>query len=149
MPQYHIGNMWSAYDAADLFCITTNSFVNRAGALVMGRGIAAQARDRFPGLDKRLGREILSRCGLLGAYYMIFDPATKIAAFQVKYHFAETADLELIYRSIGKLLANSPRFHAIHLNFPGIGNGHLARGSVLPMLEVLPDNIHIWEMRKE
>lgn len=47
--------MWSAYDDADLFLITTNSTLKKNGALLMGRGIARQARDLFPGLDLALG----------------------------------------------------------------------------------------------
>ena len=34
------GDMWSAYDGADLFLVTTNSVVTHDGKLVMGAGIA-------------------------------------------------------------------------------------------------------------
>lgn len=46
--------MWTAYDDADLFLITTNSTLKKNGVLVMGRGIARQACDRCPGLDTAL-----------------------------------------------------------------------------------------------
>ncbi len=55
MPQFRLGNMWTAYEPADLFLITTNSTIRRDGALVMGRGIARQAKERFPDLDVTLG----------------------------------------------------------------------------------------------
>ena len=58
MPQIHRGEMWDAYDDADLFLITTNASLKQNGALVMGRGIVRQARDRFLVLDLALGREI-------------------------------------------------------------------------------------------
>lgn len=54
------GDMWSAYDGADLFLVTTNGVVTRDGKLVMGAGIARQARDRFPGLDEALGKAALA-----------------------------------------------------------------------------------------
>jgi hypothetical protein len=43
------GNMWSAYPQADLFLITTNSTLKNDGCLVMGKGIALEAAQRFPG----------------------------------------------------------------------------------------------------
>jgi hypothetical protein len=63
MPQQQQGDMWSVYQEADLFLITTNATLKRNGALVIGRGIARQARDRFPGLDIALGRHIYGVCG--------------------------------------------------------------------------------------
>ncbi|HRQ42375.1 MAG TPA: hypothetical protein PLD25_31040 [Chloroflexota bacterium] len=55
MPQFKTGDVWTAYVAADLFLITTNATITVQGALVMGRGIARQAKERFPGLDIALG----------------------------------------------------------------------------------------------
>ncbi|MCO5205659.1 MAG: hypothetical protein M9928_11545, partial [Anaerolineae bacterium] len=63
MPQYRQGDMWSAWDSADLFVITTNSTLRADGALVMGRGIARQARNRFPGIAAALGRAIAQTYG--------------------------------------------------------------------------------------
>jgi hypothetical protein len=63
MPIFKTGDMWTAFDEATLFLLTTNATIKRNGALVMGRGIARQARDRFPGLDAALGKQILSVCG--------------------------------------------------------------------------------------
>lgn len=47
MPQFRTGDMWSSYDEADLFLITTNATITTRGALVMGRGIARQANDAY------------------------------------------------------------------------------------------------------
>ena len=71
MPTFTTGNMWDAYPATDLFVITTNSFITaeRFGhdeRLVMGRGIALEARNRFPGIDNRLAKLIRSTSGHLG-----------------------------------------------------------------------------------
>src|SRR5947209_19743801 len=48
------GDLFSTYEA-DAVVITTNGYVDQAGKCVMGKGTAQQARDRFPGIDKRLG----------------------------------------------------------------------------------------------
>lgn len=150
MAQFCIGDMWTAYDRAGLFLITTNSTVKADGRLVMGRGMARQARERFPGLDLALGTQIQVVCGNQGVYGLLISrrwPAAKVAAFQVKYHWQRPADLSLITRS-ATALTWWTRYHAdcaIHLNFPGIGNGGLTRTAVLPLLATLPDNVTIWE----
>lgn len=150
MPQFHQGETWDAYDDADLFLITTNSTLKQNGALVMGRGIARQARDRFRGLDLALGREIAAVCGHLGHYHLLVSPrwpAAKLGAFQVKTHYARPASPALIRQSALALLAwcEDHPGATVCLNFPGIGNGGLARAQVLPLLKALPNNVHIWE----
>ena len=150
MPQFETGDMWSAYDQAGLFLITTNSTITRNGRLVMGRGIARQARDRFHGLAAALGQQIQQQCGSLGTYGLLISPrwpSAKLGAFQVKYHFGETADLVLIQQSAAALhqWAIAHPDVAVHLNTPGIGNGRLLRTAVLPLVASLPSNITIWE----
>ena len=46
MPNFKTGNMWDSWDDADLFLITTNAVIKVNGELVMGRGIALEARQR-------------------------------------------------------------------------------------------------------
>jgi len=74
-----------------------------------------------------------------------------IGAFQVKYEFDEPADLMLIRRSVTYLeeIAKGYLGRRFDMNFPGIGAGQLSRKVVLPELESLPDNVHIWEYKKE
>lgn len=48
-----------AVEGADAICITTNGFVKRDGAAVMGRGCAGQALKRWRGMDLLLGRRIM------------------------------------------------------------------------------------------
>ena len=116
----------------------------------MGRGIARQARDRFPGLDVALEKQILNVCGnpstLLragqGQYSLLVSlrwPEARLGAFQVKRHYGQPASLELIRQSTAVLCAwciEHPDA-SVHLNFPGIGNGRLSR--VLPIIMSLPD----------
>jgi hypothetical protein len=151
MPTFTTGNMWDAYPATDLFVITTNSFITaeRFGhdeRLVMGRGIALEVRNRFPGIDSRLAKLIRSTSGHLGYYGLLIDKLTHIAAFQVKQDWRNPADTALILGSTNALvrwLAGRPL--RVALNFPGIGNGRLSRADVLPCLSSLPANVTIWE----
>ena len=144
------GDMWTAYDTSQLFMITTNAAVKRNGELVMGRGIALQAKKRFPELPASLGAKIkadnfvLSRYGLL-----IFPswPSNKIAAFQVKYHWSEQADINLIDYSTDMLLEwlqSHPKIKQVDLNMPGVGNGKLNIADVLPIVSRLPDTVNVW-----
>lgn len=150
MPQFKRGDMWTAYTATDLFLITTNATITTRGALVMGRGIARQARDRFPGLDAALGKQILSICGNQGQYGLLVSPRwpkARLGAFQVKRHYSQPASLELIRHSTTALCTwcvEHPNT-LVHLNFPGIGNGRLRREDVLPIIAQLPDQVTIWE----
>ncbi|MCI0575356.1 MAG: hypothetical protein L0331_04015, partial [Chloroflexi bacterium] len=149
MAEFRYGDMWTAYDKADLFLITTNSTIH-SGALIMGRGIARQARDRFPGLDKALGQQILNTCGYLGQYGLLISPRwpeAKLGAFQVKTHYDKPADLALIEHSTAALQAWCAAHPAalVCLNFPGIGNGRLPREQVLLIVEQLPPNVTIWD----
>jgi hypothetical protein len=163
MPQYKYGDMWSAWEAADLFVITTNSTL-RAGsslraasslrlndkALVMGRGIARQAKKRFPGIAAALGSAIGVQCGSGGFYGLLVSPAwpdAKLATFQVKTDWRDSADLDLIRRST-VMLVNWCKAHPdsqVHLNFPGIGNGKRKRADVKPIIDGLPETVTIWE----
>jgi hypothetical protein len=143
------GDMWSAWDEAGLFLITTNSCINQRGELVMGRGIARQAKEIWPKLPKALGRTILEVCGHLGEYGLLISdrwPLLKLGAFQVKRHWREKARLSVLQRSaemLGVWAEAHPKVE-VHLNFPGIGHGGLLPQEVLPFIEVLPDNVHVW-----
>ena len=150
MPRFQQGDMWTAYESADLFLITTNNTLRQNGALVMGRGIARQARDRFPGLDLSLGKQIQKICGSQGIYGLLISsrwPVVKLGTFQVKRHWREPAALALIESSAASLArwAMEHPNSQICLNFPGIGLGRLPRSAILPILEQLPDNVTIWE----
>jgi hypothetical protein len=143
-----IGNIWSVWQEADLFLITTNSTLT-SGRLVMGRGIAREARDRFPGLDYTLGMHIDWSCGNQGTYGLFVSPLwpeKKLGLFQVKRHFSQQADLELITYST-RLLRDWCIAHpdaSVHLNFPGIGNGRRPITEVMPIIAQLPDNVQVW-----
>lgn len=149
MPTFVKGNMWSIFGNTDLFMITTNPIKRADCAIVMGRGIAKQAKDRYPSLPfdfarardpAIVGYQGLTPTGLIGWY-----DKQAIGYFMVKRHWREMAALNIIEDSAIDLSEYAHHFKRIDLNFPGIGNGRLTREEVLPRLEVLPDNVHIWE----
>jgi hypothetical protein len=149
----HFGNMWSVFTSVDLFCITTNSITRKDGELVMGRGIAQQARDRYPGLGLALGNAI-SDAGMHGEVYGLLVspswPIKKLAAFQVKVNWQASADLNIIRESARALykFAKANPDKTIALNFPGIGYGKLDYNDVLEIVKHLPDNVQLWKFSK-
>ena len=150
MPHFQRGDLWTAFAPTNLFLITTNSTIRKDGALIMGRGIAQQARDRFPGLDVVLGKQILSLCGQKGQYGLLVSPRwpeSKLGAFQVKGHYSQPASLKLIHHSTTRLCewCTAHPDAQVVLNFPGIGNGSLCREVVLPIIAQLPKQVTVWE----
>ena len=148
--QLEQGNMWSIWQQTDLFCITTNATIKADGSLVMGAGIAKQANDRTPGLNLSLGKAI-NMAGRHGRhYYGLLTsphwPSAKLAAFQVKAHWQQHASINLIHYSTQMLVAwcNRHPDKRVDLNFPGIGNGNLDYDLVLPIIQPLPDQVHVW-----
>lgn len=149
---YKFGNMLETIRPGDIYLVTTNSYIRKDGALVMGRGAAKQLADKYPGLPYKLGDAIQRSCGHLGEYNtgVLTDKATNVSlgAFQVKYHFADEADLELIQRSVIELTQVAVQDGRIfHVNFPGIGNGRQALEHVEPLLGMLPDNVNVWRFK--
>jgi hypothetical protein len=150
MPTYKTGDMWQHYNKADLFLITTNSFIKADGELTMGAGIAKEAKERFPSLPLQAGNIVKQYCGHLGKYGLYVSkhwPATKLGLFQTKFHWRDSADIDLIKRSVTMLdfwlIGRDDK--TVCFNFPGIGNGGLDRDIVKPLLDVLPSNVFIFE----
>ena len=170
MPTYRHGNMWDVYydsgstkTQCDLFLVTGNMTIKSNGRLVMGRGIARVARDRFPELDKALGdgvRHALQARILDNDPHLTYNllvspywPARRLGLFQVKDHYAADATVGQITRSCQDLAdwIDHVNVHhnfnpAVHLNFPGIGAGHLPIATVKPILDDMldPAAVTVW-----
>lgn len=144
MAKFVKGDMFSVFGISDWFLITTNAIIKKNGALVMGAGIARTCRDKWPGLDVKLGSAIRKN----GPEYGVIL-GRKLGIFQVKTHFKDEADLELIAMSARKLavIAAARPDKRFDLNFPGIGNGKRSYDEVRPLLDVLPDNVHVWTFK--
>ncbi len=150
MPRFVTGDLWSAWPFTGLLLITTNSIVRPSGALIMGAGVARDARNRFHGLDVALG-EAIRRQGDAGGRYGIMVspkwPEKRIGAFQTKIRPGDNSSLDLIQFATDALAAWCLDHPAIRVDlpFPGIGYGRLSPDEVRPILEAaLPDAVHIW-----
>jgi len=139
------GNIWREFNNPSTYTlITTNSFLKKNGALVMGRGAAKQLRDFMPGIDAKFGQII----GRMGEQYGTFITAERVGAFQVKHFFKDDADLDLIKYSCHMLFKRARKTPdcTYNVNFPGIGNGRLKYEVVYSLLLSLqvPPNVFFW-----
>ena len=128
-------NIWNYYNKGYIV-ITTNGFVKNNGECVMGRGIARQARDKFPGFAKKLGDKLKSE----GNRVFIWEPENLIT-FPTKHNWWEKSDLDLIQTSAIQLAeyfeqgyqlgADLPK---IYMPKPGCSNGKLDWEDVEPVI---------------
>lgn len=135
------GNLW--HYPADFRVITTNSYIRGDGRLVMGRGVALQAANKFrkEDLELRLGN-LIKREG--NNVYCLLD--LKLITFPVKHYWWNDADFDLIKKSALQLKRKA------EIDYPnsifvmpraGCGNGRLSWNDVKPFLEILPDNVKV------
>src|SRR5882724_11849004 len=100
------GDLWST--TADVILVTANATVNLRGQLVMGRGAALQASNRYPGVNLEFGKmvrewlEKYNTCYGVMMHPTIEDP--KLGVFQVKRFYSSKATLEIIEYSANMLL---------------------------------------------
>lgn len=131
-------DIWSVYGQPGVMVgITTNGTVKDNGRLVMGRGVAKQAKDRIKDIDRKLGTLVLA-CGNTVILYnkLLFT-------FPVKHNWWEQANLPLIDRSANSLnnISVADPLTRFYLPRPGCGNGRLDWKDVKPLLVHLPDNV--------
>ena len=126
-------------------CITTNGTIRRDGALVMGKGNALEARERFPDVDLMLGR-----LTSLWNVHVFPIPEFGLIGFPTKHNWYENADLGLIRtscRELAELFDLDTLRGVVYLPRPGVGNGGLSWEIVRPVvakeLEHLGDRIII------
>lgn len=134
------GDLWEARQPGDWVVITTNATLRRDGLLVMGRGIALEASQRYKYLQATLGSLIKEN----GQRVEVIDnlDTSKIIAFPVKNHFKDKADINIILKSTLQLLDAAQRIEGrILMPRPGAGYGRLDWLEVRPMLmHYLVDN---------
>jgi hypothetical protein len=135
-------NIWDMHKNNKWICITTNSYVKLNGELVMGRGCAKEARDRFPDIAKRLGT----------VYYQTrfekFPPVIilkdlRIIAFPTKCFFKHPAKLDIIENSCKQLMYNieARGIKEVYLPRPGCGYGALSwEKEVKPLIATFLDD---------
>ena len=115
--------------SGDAVCITTNGIVKKDGKAVMGKGIAYQACNLFPSIDKILGDYLTqygNRAFNLGLWNMN-GKAIRIFSFPTKHHWKDMSDVTLITDCAEQIVTMADKFkpNRILLPPPGCGNGGL------------------------
>lgn len=155
--------------------ITTNGFIKNNGAAVMGRGIAKQISQRFPGIEYRVGAHIYQEgniVNLIGTF-----EGTKIITFPVKPKgfyvkrknqivkhmrgriksgnwcpgWAAVAWKPIIKNSAYQLrnMIDKEGWENVYLPKPGCGAGELEWKEIKPMLEeILDDRVIISDFKR-
>ena len=93
------------FSPKNVITFTGNSYIRKDGHLVMGAGAAKSVRNWCPEVGLLLGKKIphLQEYNLASAKVNYSGRQIPIGVFQVKYHFQDSADLDLIKRSAQKL----------------------------------------------
>lgn len=128
-----IGNIWDYHREGEWIGITTNGVIAPETGLVMGRGLALQAKKRYPSLPHILA-ELVKDYGnkpfALSAY--------RICSFPTKDHWQDPSPPALIARSarwIMKDYINGKVIDRLYLPKPGCANGGLEWSVVKAILE--------------
>lgn len=130
------GNLWD-YHKQGVVCITTNGNLKKNGELVMGAGIALQAKQRFPQLPKALGSAV-QEFGNIVLYF----PTIRIMSFPTKNDWWNPSDLNLIQKSCSQAVAeaNHNGLEHVYLPRPGCKNGQLDWTIVGPAIASILDD---------
>lgn len=141
-----IGNIWNTN--CDVIAITTNGIVKQNGELVMGKGIALQAKQRFSNLPKLWG-ELLLDFGNIPelAYYidnkLFRDPIKNskiLVSLPTKHHWKDKSNIELIKESLHIIDYIINKDKTIAIPRPGCSNGGLNWKDVKKEIEPLLDD---------
>lgn len=141
------GDLWKIGNP-DARVITTNGFLKANGECVMGRGCAMEARDRYPGLSKRIGDRIAETGN--HAYVFDVDEPWQLVTFPVKPArgsngepgFMCPAELGIIEASAWRvaIMAETFGWQEIVMPRPGSGNGRLKWADVKRVLGPILDD---------
>jgi hypothetical protein len=160
------GDIWDHAEEYDAIVITTNGFVKKNGEAVMGKGIALEAKNRYPWLARNLGTNL----NMFGNRVYRFDVIPNFVR-EKKYDFSlftlpvkptygpngepgwrAKADLQLINLSVHALVQAIDNNYSYREDYkvlmprPGCGNGGLKWDDVRPVLEpILDDRFTVME----
>lgn len=148
---YRSGNIWSVYQSADLLLIPSSGTLTRDGCLVMETSAARAARDRFPGLARRLGLALLPTPALYceGSRVHCFALHVgegKLGVWQTKLYWRDPVSPVLVSAAVQRLsaLLSLRPLSAVHLCLPD--DAPLDGGAIelRPLLSPLPDEVTVW-----
>jgi hypothetical protein len=130
------GDLWKLH-AVGPICIPTNGMINKNGHLVMGAGLALQAKKRFPDVPRKLGKAVDGNGNV--ACYLRDE---RLFSMPTKNDWRDKSDLELIKGSCRQLLwlTNYLSIKQVFLPAPGCGLGGLPWSVVKPVIAALLDD---------
>jgi len=132
----------------DALCITTNGYIKKDRTLVMGAGVAKQAKQIWPLISYTLGQLVIHNGNkvqlitsvdkdngnfdhhfriTIGEFKKLREGIKLLISFPVKHNWWEDADLELIDKSCKelKVIMDKYELKKVILPKPGCGNGRL------------------------
>lgn len=129
-----IGDLWTY--PAEWRCITTNGVVKDNGTLVMGGGCALEAKQKYPGIDEKLGNMVKVYGNKPYTVEMY-----KIITMPTKNHWKDDSDIDLIVYSAIKIaeFVKLNYIKSIVIPRPGCGLGGLKWEYVKTKLEPIFD----------
>jgi hypothetical protein len=154
------GDIWGLVREREAVVVTINGDLTSAGRLVMGKGIALEAKMRVKGVDRVLGDSVARH----GLHTILLSPASytprwDLFAFPTKYHWRDKrADPDLIVKSAHELVAlvkkelwmyrfvdadHPPFYPNIWMPRPGCGAGGLRWEDVKPLLDPILDDRYV------
>jgi len=113
-----------------IICVSTNGDVNKRGEAVMGRGLALEAKQRYPHFPAMLGYRLKTYGNTIhvfsGENEVIGPEYYWVVTIPVKHHWYETANLNLIRTSLTDLIEELrlvPPGMPVYLTRLGCANG--------------------------
>ena len=145
MAVFNKGDMYAAIGTM-MFCAGSN--LAPGGELIMDKSIKDKINRASLRFDKLFGQIIHDTCGDMGLYGLIFHG--QMGIFQAGYKPREL-DMNLFKFSMSKVSEKAKKnwFEIYNLDLSSIGNGNGEIRFLMPVLEMLPDNVRIWEARKD
>jgi len=134
--KYAHGNLWNFHTLGPV-CITTNGIIKKDGELVMGAGIALQAKQRFPDVPGTLA-DLVNKHGNRAFYLSI----PNLFSFPTKHDWKDKSDINLIAQSCHDVvdITNRVGFNQVYLPRPGCANGQLEWLEVFTVISQILDD---------
>lgn len=132
------GNMWDYHDKGIPVCVLTNATMTKKGEIVMGKGCALEAKQRFPNLPKELADRLTANGKLSKINVLMWFKEYNLFTFPTVHNwFDKKADLKLIGKSARDLdgMMDLLGLEKVVLPRPGCGLGNLTWEEVKPVLE--------------
>lgn len=128
----------------NLFDSGCKALVNPVNCVgVMGAGLAAQFKERFPVMYAVYRKDCSDRLLKPGKVHIVYDSGTYIINFPTKNHFKDGSKLEWIEEGLDDMVERIRASDISSVAIPalGCGLGGLKWGDVLPLIEAAAEKL--------